>query len=198
MSPARDGRRRWAGVAAAVGFCVFAPAALACGLEDPSSISMRRGMLNIAYPQSLHVGTAVWQAQQAGRLPRDPFAQRDDLTPEARTTLRLVRANGLLSRFAAQLHVGGDEARPTLAVVLLGPVLWSRIEVDGNTVRPTLHVAGPERGDVVVVTDMAVIEAIGAGTVSLADALASDLMRLYGPAADVAAVQDWLGGRAPG
>ena len=40
---------------------------------------------------SLHVGTAVWQAQLAGTLPRDPLAQRGDLTPEARGALRLMR-----------------------------------------------------------------------------------------------------------
>lgn len=198
MSPASSGPRRWAGFALAAGLCAVASPAAACGLEDPSSISMRRGMLNMAYPESLHVGTAVWQAQLAGRLPRDPLAQREDLTPEGRSALRLVRANGLLGRFAARLPVGGADVRPALAVVLLGPVLWSRIEVDGSTVKPTLHVSGPERGDVVVVTDLAVIEAIGSGSVSIAEALSAGLVRLYGAAAEVAAAQDWLGGRAPG
>jgi hypothetical protein len=160
---------------------------------------MRRGILNMAYPESLHVSTAVWQAQLAGQLPRDPFAQRDDLTPEARGALRLVRANGLLHRFAAQLGPGAAaSSRPTLAVVLLGPVMWSRFEVDGEVVKSMLHVTGPERSDVVVVTDVAVVEAIGSGAVSPAEALALGLMRLYGPTAEVAAAQEWLGGRAPG
>ena len=198
MSGVNPGRRRWAELAFTAGLCVIGPAVAACGLEDPSSISMRRGILNMAYPESLHVGTAVWQAQLAGQLPPDPFAQRDDLTPEVRGALGLVRANGLLHRFAAQLGPGGAaSSRPRLAVVLLGPVMWSRFEVDGEVVKSMLHVTGPERGDVVVVTDVAVVEAIGSGAVSPAEALASGLMRLYGPTAEVAAAQEWLSGRAP-
>jgi hypothetical protein len=48
------------------------------------------------------------------------------------------------------------------------------------------------------VTDIAVIEAIGAGTLPLAEALQGGLLRLYGPATDVAAVASWLGGPAGG
>ena len=103
MSIANSRRRRWSEIAFTAGLCVIAPAVVACGLEDPSSISMRRGMLNMAYPESLHVGTAVWQAQLAGRLPRDPLASRGELTPEARATLRLVKANALLGQLAMRM-----------------------------------------------------------------------------------------------
>ena len=182
--------RRAAGLA-----CVAAALpALACGLEDPSSIAMQRGVLNVAYPQSLHVGTAVWQAQAAGRLPRDPLAQHGDLTTEARGALRLLRAGGLLRQFSAKLAEQAATAHAPLAVVLLGPVMWNRFEFDGAAVRPTLHAPGPQAGDVVVVTDVAVIEAVGAGTLTLADALQGGLMRLYGPAVEVAAVKVWLAG----
>ena len=40
--------------------------AFACGFHDQSS--MLRGMMNWVYPDSLHVSTAVWVAQRAGRL----------------------------------------------------------------------------------------------------------------------------------
>jgi hypothetical protein len=172
--------------------------ARACGLEDPSSIAMQRGVLNVAYPQSLHVGTAVWQAQVAGRLPRDPLAQQGELTPEARGALRLLRAGSLLRQFAAKLAEQAATPHAPIAVVLLGPVMWNRFEFDGAAVRPTLHAAGPQPGDVVVVTDIAVIEAVGAGTLTLPEALQGGLMRLYGPATEVAAVTGWLAGRAGG
>jgi hypothetical protein len=185
---------------------VFAAAALAaagaawaCGLEDPASIAARRGGLQMAYPESLHVGSAVWHAQLAGRLPRDPVAQLGDLSPEQRGTLRLARARLLLGRFAATLP--DDQAaapRPNLAVVLVGPVMWSRVESGGGTVKPALHVAGPEPGDVVVVTDIAAIEAIAGGTLSFTEALDLGVVRLYGPPADVAATRHWLTGRARG
>jgi hypothetical protein len=163
----------------------------ACGLEDPSSIAVRRGALSLAYPQALHVGTAAWQAQLDGRLPPDPLALRGDLSPEGRGALRLLRANTLLRQFALKLEAPASAtARPKLAVVLVGPVLWSRFEVDGATVRSSLHVAGPEPGDAVVVTEIAVIEAVSAGTLSLSEALAQGLVRLYG--AEAVAARRWL------
>jgi hypothetical protein len=185
-------------LAAGLACAAAALPARACGLEDPSSIAMQRGILNLAYPLSLHVGTAVWQAQAAGRLPRDPLAQQGDLTPEARAALRMLRAGNLLRQFSAKL--AGQAAAPhaPLAVVLLGPVMWNRFEFDGSAVRPTLHATGPQSGDVVVVTDVAVIEAIGSGTLTLAEALQTGLMRLYGSAAEVAAVTGWLAGGSGG
>jgi hypothetical protein len=186
-------------IALAASLAAASGAAWPCGLEDPSSITIRRGMLNMAYPESLHVGTAVWQAQLAGQLPRDPLAQRGDLTPEARTAMRLIRANTLLRQFAARLaEPGAATARPSLAVVLLGPVMWNRIEAERGAVKPLLHVAGPEQGDVVVVTEIAVVEAIAAGSLAFDEALALGVMRLYGPAADVSAARGWLTDRARG
>jgi hypothetical protein len=167
--------------------------ALACGLEDPSSISVLRGTLQLAYPQSLHVGTAVWQAQLEGTLPRDALALRGDLSPEARATLRLVKANAMLHRLAARMnHESDRSAHPSLAIVLLGPVLWSRFETMDGVVRPRVHVAGPEHGDVVVVTDIAVVEAISEGNLRMTDAIDRGVMRLYGSAAEVTAAHRWL------
>ena len=42
---------------------------------------MLRGMMNWIYPESLHVGTAIWIAQSDGRLASDELAQQDDLAP---------------------------------------------------------------------------------------------------------------------
>jgi hypothetical protein len=171
-----------------------AGAAVACGMEDPSSTAVQRGALALGYPQALHVGTAVWQAQLAGTLPRDPLAQRGDLTPEARAALRLTRANALLRQFAARLQVPGD-ATPPLAVVLLGPVMWNRFEVQGGAVRPTLHADGPRPGDVVLVTELAVIEAVAAGRLTLAEALRDGLARIYGAPRELISAQAWLAAR---
>jgi hypothetical protein len=168
-----------------------APLAFACGFEDPASIMMQRGFLNLSYPESLHVGTAIWQAQLAGELSRDQLAQRDDLSPEARSTLSRVRAYSLLTRFAARL--GPPDRDPaSLAVVLLGPVMWSWFETVDGVVRPTIHVAAPRAGDVVVVTDTAVLEAVARGDLAPADALDRGLMRLYGEPKQVATVRAWF------
>jgi hypothetical protein len=170
------------------------PDAFACGLEDPSSLGLRRGALNVAFPEALHVGTAVWEAQLAGVLPRDPMLQRDDLAPEARNTLRLVKANALLRRLAGTLVAAADGERPAVSVVLLGPVLWTRFVPDDGFIRPSFHVQGPERDDVVLVTDAAVVEAIVEGQLTLADALERRLARLYGTPESVANARQWLGG----
>jgi len=170
------------------------PGAIACGLEDPSSLGLRRGALNVAFPEALHVGTAVWQAQLAGALPRDPMLQRDDLAPEARDTLRLVKANALLRRLAGTLVAAADGERPAVSVVLLGPVLWTRFVPDDGFIRPSFHVQGPERDDVVLVTDAAVVEAIVEGQLTLAGALERRLARLYGTPESVANARQWLGG----
>jgi hypothetical protein len=167
--------------------------ARACGLEDPGSLSALRGGLNMAFPEALHVGTAVWQAQLAGRLPRDPLSQRADLPPEARATLRMARAGGLLRQFALRVDDDGvDAARPNLAVVLLGSVLWTRFEAGAPGRAVQVHAPGPQPGDVVVVTDLPVIEAIAAGSLSFADALSMGVLRLYGPPAQTAAAATWL------
>ena len=183
--------RRPAALQAAFLMAVASGGAVACGMEDPSSVMIQRGSLNIAYPQSLHIGTAVWQAQLAGKLPRDPLALRGDLTAEARAALRLKRATALLRQFAARIDTA-DASRAPLAIVLLGPVMWNRFEFEGGRLRPLLHVDGPRSGDVVVVTDLAVIEAVGTGRLTLADALRDGLMRLYGTPAEVASTRAWL------
>ena len=185
---------RWAR-AAALGLAVLGTStqAPACGLEDPSSIAARRGALQLAYPQALHVGTAVWQAQLAGTLRRDVLAQRADLSPEARAQLRLVLARVLLDRLVTRLNAAPTQAeRPDVAIVLVGPVLWSRIAGREGGMQAQTHVDGPEPGDVVAVTDLAVVEALSNGSLGVARAVDAGVLRLYGKPADVSATYGWL------
>ena len=50
----------------------------------------------------------------------------------------------------------------------------------------------------VVVTDIAVIEAIAGGSLGFAEAIDLGVVRLYGPAQDVAVARSWLMDIAPG
>jgi hypothetical protein len=188
--------RRVALVAAlALGAGAGAGVAFACGLEDPNSLATRRGTLQLAYPNALHVGTAVWQAQLAGTLPRDALAQRGDLSPEARSSLRLIKANAQIGRLAGRLNAEPTAVRhPGVAIVLVGPVMWSRFDAGDGPVTAQVHVAGPEREDVVAITDIAVIEAIADGTIDAARAIETGLMRLYGDPPAVADAHRWLTG----
>jgi hypothetical protein len=182
---------RWAALAAFAGAAGVAPA---CGLEDPNSIATLRGALQFAYPNALHVGTAVWQAQLAGALPRDALAQRADLSPEARASLRLVKASALVGRLADRLNAAGAAEHPAIAIVLVGPVMWSRFAAGDGPVKAQVHVAGPEAGDVVAVTDVAVIEAIADGTIGVGGAIDAGLIRLYGAPEAAQSARRWLEG----
>jgi hypothetical protein len=182
-------------VAIGAAFVAASGAAWPCGLEDPSSLSARRGFLNFAFPKSLYVYTAMWQAQLAGTLPRDDLAQRDDLTPEARATMQFLRANLLMRALAMRLGAAGDVPdRPAVSIVMVGPVLWSRLEPQGETVLAKVHVDGPETGDVVIVTDAPALRALVNGEMALAKALDLDLVRFYGDPAKVDGAQAWLAG----
>jgi hypothetical protein len=167
-----------------------------CGFEDPSSVAGQRGLMNLAFPKPAWVSTAVWQAQKAGELPPDALAQRDDLTPQARASLQLMRVTWLLKSLAKRLDVApGALDRRAIAVVLMGPMLWSRVEPRDGAIaaRAQVHVSGPEPGDVVLVTDTPAIEAIVGAGMRFARAQELGLVRLYGSAAQVGAVQAWLG-----
>ena len=188
--------RVWCRVAIACLALAAAGAARPCGFEDPDSVAGQRGIMNLAFPKSAWVSTAVWQAQRAGNLPPDALARRTDLTPQARGTLQVMRVTWLLKSLAKQLDVPpGAMDRPAIAVVLMGPMLWSRIEPRDGAVaaRAHVHVSGPERGDVVLVTDTPAIEAIVGAGMRFERAQELGLVRLYGSAAQVGAVQAWLG-----
>lgn len=105
----------------------------------------------------------------------------------------LEAANALLGKFAARVEAAQSSVqRRGVAIVLLGPVLWSRMQVVDGAVSLKVHVAGPEPGDVVAVIDVAVIEGIADGQIDVAGAVEAGVLRLYGPSADVSATYDWL------
>jgi hypothetical protein len=188
-------RRRVAAGALAL---AAAGAAWPCGLEDPNSVAFQRGAMNLSFPKSAYVRTAIWQAQMAGDLPRDALAQRDDLSPQARGTLQLMRATRLLNTLATRLSATRDSAdRPNVAIVLLGPMLWSRLEHHNGNVLAQVHVRGPEPGDAVIVTDTPAIEAIVGVGMSFEHAVELGLVRLYGPSEQVGALQTWLAAAEP-
>jgi hypothetical protein len=179
--------RRIAVHAAAVFMAVASTPALACGFDDPASIGAARGYLNWWYPKSMQVGTAVWIAQHQGLI--DPVEQPAALAGpigagHATHALRLWR-----DRLAGSTAGG---TTPAFAIVLYGPMLWTRFEATGTAVDMTPHVAGPTPGDVVIVTDEPVIAALLDQRVTPQAARELGLMRLYGPAQAVQDMAAWL------
>lgn len=147
--------------------------------------------MNWSYPDLMHVGTQVWMAQRAGRLEPDEFARRDDLTLEARNRYGYLWATHWLrqlqGRFAAAPVRG---RRPDIAVLLLGPMLWSRYQANGADVTLAVHVQGPAEGDIVVVTEAPVIKALAEGRLTVNEAMKLGVIRFYGnPAISQAAIK---------
>ena len=151
-------------------------------------------MLNWIYPKALYVGTAVWQAQLAGLLAREPPVP--DFVPEPmRNTVALLQIGHLYDQWRARLDQSpGTQLNPSpVAVVILDHVFWTRLVPDhdpGGTMRVELHVDGPAPGDVVVVTAMPVVRALAEGRLSAEEAQSLGLMRFYGSEDSMAAA--WL------
>jgi hypothetical protein len=69
---------------------IASSASQACGYHDPASVGI--GMLNWAYPDSLHVRTAVWMAQANGLIARrEPLPIADPLSPTFRFLQQSMR-----------------------------------------------------------------------------------------------------------
>ena len=146
-------------------------------------------MLNWAYPDALHVRTAVWMAQADGRLTRrepEPDADPQSVTFRFQQSIRLrdtqVRLDGLRGRLDIAL---AGQPMPAFAVVLIGPMLWTRFESAEGTVNMVPHATGPARDDVVIVTDEPVVAALAEGRITVREARAQGLVKTYGTSENV-------------
>lgn len=167
-----------------------ATSALACGYHDPSSVAL--GMLNLAYPESLHVRTAVWTAQLDGTIARSEPLTVGGASPDDpfRRMLRLREALSRLDVLRGMIEAAADGApSPAFSVVLIGPLLWSRFEAQHGALALSAHTAGPASDDVVVVTDDSVVAALVEGRISPPQARRHGLVRMYGNADGVARIE---------
>ncbi len=173
-------RRRWPARALAamalLTAAVASPPALACGYENPNDLAL--GLLNWVLPKSLHVQTAVWQAEKSGVLPPRSAHPAKDLF------------GGGFRRAAASLNALGDRmnavsptdgGRTNFSVVLIPAVLWTRFAPTAAGYSIEVHADGPAKGDVVIVTDEKVVRALADGSLDIATAENYGLVRFYGP-----------------
>lgn len=169
----------------------LAGGARACGYEDPASVSL--GALNFAYPDALHVGTAVWQAEQSGLLPRRAMANFNARAPVETAHAAAAatwEAMLLLDRLRTRLALAGP--RQPLAVALLPAVLWSRVVPADDALVLATHVDGPRDGDVVLISEPAALAAWVDGRIDADALLRHGLARTYGSPSQVAALADWM------
>lgn len=129
-----------------------APAAAACGFHE--GVALERASMYQAYPGSSHVRTRVWWEQQSGRIEREE--------------LPYMKVAFLLNQLRPHLAANAS-------VLLVTPMLWTRYRHEGVRV----HAEGPAQGDAVLVTEAIVVKAIVEGRLSMADALATGMLRIY-------------------
>jgi hypothetical protein len=164
-------------------------AAAACGFHEDGR--WNRGMLNLLYPGAMSVGTSTWMAQREGLLAADAPAEK---TAQERNAFGLLRALAALRQWKMHIEAAGNpRAMPTLSVVLMGPMLWSRYESRGDGLVLTAHAEGPVAGDVVVVTEAAVLGALASERLTLRDARDLGLIAFYGDADAIRAVIEGIG-----
>ncbi|HMK29587.1 MAG TPA: hypothetical protein VK473_07885 [Terriglobales bacterium] len=184
------GRARWRRMLVAVAtIALLAGYASACGLEG-DDITLQRVALNVIYPDALHVLGAVSSARLSRRLDRTLGIDSTLTVEDLRRVMARISAG--LWKLHARLASDAPAKPPALSIVLLEPMLWSRIAAEGEMLKLEVHLDGPTRGDVVAVTEEPVIVAMNSGTLSARDALSLGLLRLYGSASDVASVRSWL------
>lgn len=167
--------------------CALPSGALACGFESPQTIAL--GTLNFAYPDALHVGTAVWQARQQGLLPPSDPGYSD---PARDGVVRLWQALRTLDGVKQRLATTRADKDPALAVVLLPAVMWSRLLPSAPGLGLLPHVSGPESGDVVLITESDALQAWLERRLDAETLLGRGLLRVYGDNEAVAALKRWL------
>jgi hypothetical protein len=141
-----------------------------------------------SHAQSLTVAFAVSDAIDAGVM--DESTQSSVLSGRvgyARAVLRLRAFHRRLSATTAKVGTPGS-----ISVLLVDSRLWSRLSPDAREYAIAMHTAGPQAGDVVVVTHEAVLAALVSGKLSMATALDRGLLVVDGESTAVDSVRSLL------
>jgi hypothetical protein len=160
-----------------------------CGFEDPGGVNTSRGVLNWIYPNALYVTSAVWKAQLDGVIAksRPPDQRVRSLLGGYAEAARVLRRFGQnISEFQTV------SSQPSISLVLLGPVLWTRYAASENGYTTEIHAKGASAGDVVLVTDEPVVEALVEGRLTADTAEKRGLIRFYGRQPDIVTVRSFL------
>lgn len=163
------------GVFLAAGLMAATPAreSVACGYHDPQQVS--RGFLNWTYPDSLHVLGAISMEIAARRLPPPDI---EDSGPDL-FGKKYRAAAAMLEQLGTILGESGASL-PPVSLVLVEPMLWARFESAPQRINTRVHVSGPQPGDLILVSGEVVVREIVARRLTLDEAHARGLLRLYG------------------
>ena len=147
--------------------------AAACGYHD--DVSLARGVLNWVYPDALHVIGAISAAVAERRLPAGAAGRAGPGLLGYHGTVRAIERHGQQLRASAS-----EMPPPAFSLLLIEPMLWTRFTSDEGDAQVQVHVAGPQAGDLVVISGEEVIRAIANNALTIGEAYRSGLIRLYG------------------
>jgi hypothetical protein len=153
----------------------------ACNYDSPQTVS--QGFLNWLYPDSLYVVGAISREVAAGRL---PLANFDQTGPDLFGHRFKLTATAL-EQFGDMLRVASPgPSQPSVSLVVVEPMLWTRFDQGPDGLRTTVHVSGAQPRDLVIVAGEAVIAEIAARRLTFGQAVERGVARLYGTAPQIA------------
>jgi hypothetical protein len=157
-----------------------APKLAACGFDGALGAG-----LSALHPKSISVAIAVRDAAGKGAL--DPAA----ILPIERGPKGYWRAAGHIRDFQRRLSTEGAPSgeRAFISLLFVESALWSRLAPTSEGYEVALHTAGPTPGDVVIVTNEAVLASIVDGSLSVRRALDLGVMAIDGEPAAAEAVR---------
>ena len=161
--------------------CLAHTTGLACAYHSPETI--RVGMLDVYYPNALHVTGAIWRAQNDGRLsPPDTSligatgTQRDLI--DAMAYQRIVKA---ITALGTQLSLlSSEDQQEEFSLVLAESALWSRFTLVGKHSLIAIDAGSPGDADLVIVTGEPVIYSMVRGDLTLSEAFTAGMAKVYG------------------
>jgi hypothetical protein len=193
----RPGRRVGLRSAVLAALVQVGQGALACGYEDPNSVMLQRGVLNLSYPNALHVLGALTQARLDGMIPSQagaPMTSRAD-APATKDVFAYQRTAQMLQLFGETMQPAPALAEDlTFSLVLIEPMLWTRFSFQAGEASTVIHTGGPQPGDLVIVSAEAVLRQIVDRSLSTRRAEELGLMRLYGDLSKFALLRAILSG----
>ena len=161
--------------------CAAHTASQACAYHSPETI--RVGMLDVYYPNALHVTGAIWRAQNNGRL-SPPDTSRIGATGKQRDLIdamayqRIVKA---ITTLGAQLSLlSSEDQQEEFSLVLAESALWSRFTLVGKHSLIAIDAGSPGGADLVIVTGEPVVYSMVRGDLTLSDAFTAGMAKLYG------------------
>ncbi|MBB6412776.1 hypothetical protein [Mesorhizobium sangaii] len=183
--PCLRGRRLARAAAVALAASLMAAASVSegrtCGYDSPQTVS--QGFLNWLYPDSLYVVGAISREVAAGRL---PLANFDQTGPDL-FGHRFKLTAAALEQFGDMLRVASPGPfQASVSLVVVEPMLWTRFDQGPDGLRTTVHVSGAQPGDLVIVAGEAVIAEVAARRLTFGQAVERGVVRLYGPAPQIA------------